>query len=380
MLGSSHLFMREMHLLEIQNPYPDCVLMNLEAFPHPTEAALTLVLNISFHEQWKTLLGGRIKFGLKRGIFKLQVKDCEFFPQASELETVLQFPSGTVKDFSWQFSPLPQTALLKASSQRLTLGTLKLQEQPCHLIATFEIRPSGLTITDAEGLWRPDISPNKHAIIDRLLARYLVQHYFSPAISWLQLAVGNLENWDDLFSDRPKTRDESSLSQLEALIHKIYDAPTQKLKELCQLAGLESKLDLAGGNFLGATLSGEELSHTELVGCNFRGAILTDADLSESDLDYAILTGADLSGAYLESARLRYADFRKGSLALANLISSDLSRANLQGTIVNNANFSGAIVTDALFGDNPGMTVEMRQSLMARGAKFLADLDSEVLS
>jgi uncharacterized protein YjbI with pentapeptide repeats len=194
------------------------------------------------------------------------------------------------------------------------------------------------------------------------------------------LAVGNLENWDDLFSDRPKTRDESSLSQLEALIQKIYDVQTQNLKELCQLAGLESKLDLAGGNFLGATLSGEELSHTELVGCNFRGAILTDADFSESDLDYAILTGADLSGAYLESARLRYADFRKGSLALANLISSDLSRANLQGTIVNNANFSGAIVTDALFGDNPGMTVEMRQSLMARGAKFLADLDSEVLS
>lgn len=369
-----------MHLLEIQNPYPDCVLMNLEAFPHATEADLTLVLKISFHEQWKMLLGGRVKFGLKRGVFKLEVRDGEFLPQPPERVTVWRSPNLTVKGFSWQFFPLPGSSLLKAAYQSLSLGTLQLQGQPCHLIATFEIQPAALTVTDAEGLWRHDLSPNKHAILDRVLAHFLVKYYLSPAVSWLQLAAGNLENWDDLFGDRQKTIDEQPLKELETLIQRVYDAPSQNLQVLCELAGLEPKLDLAGGNFLGVTLSGEELSHAELMGSNFRGAILTDVDLSESDLDYAIFTGADLSGAYLEAARLRHADFRKGSLALANLIGSDLSQANLQGTIVSNANFSGAIVTDTLFGDNPGMTAEMRQSLRARGAKFLADPDPEVLS
>jgi hypothetical protein len=370
--------MPDIHLLEIQNPYANGILVDLEARGKAEDQAQPLVslfLNLSLQEQWLNLASGRLKFALKTGQFNLQVRGADFTPAAP--------PAGfhplavPPPEFCWQILPAPGQSTLKLSSQRLELGTLALTSAPCQIIATLTLDPVSLAITDAEGLWRPDLSPNKHGIIERLLAQFLVKQVFPPALSWVQLGLGRLDLWEDLYPDyrrrlaagqHPSPEDWQALRQQ---IEAIYQAPTENLHDLARLAGLDPQRHLAGGKFVGASLQGIELHRSYLSRSNFRGAILTDADLSEADLSFANLSGADLSGAYLEGADLRGADCHRSSFALGNLIGADLTEANLVETSVQNTNLSGAIVTNTRFGDNPGMTASLQSSLLARGAKFV---------
>ncbi|BFM38606.1 pentapeptide repeat-containing protein [Synechocystis sp. LKSZ1] len=370
--------MPDIHLLEIQNPYANGILMDLEArvkAENTEQPLVNLVANLSLQEQWLNLASGRLKFALKTGQFNLQIHSRDFTPAL----TPASFPrlASVPPEFHWQILPAPGQAWLKLSSQRLELGSLPLSSAPCHIIATLTLDPVSLVITDAEGLWRPDLSPNKHGIIERLLAQFLVKQVFPPALSWVQLSLGQLEIWEDLYQDYRRnlaTGQHPSPEDCQALrqqIEQIYQATTEDLHALARLAGLDPQLNLAGGKFVGASLQGIELHRSDLSRSNFRGAILTDADLSEADLSFTNLSGADLSGAYLEGANLRGADCHRSSLALGNLIGADLTDANLVGTSVQNANLTNAIVTNTRFGDNPGMTASLQASLLARGAKFV---------
>lgn len=364
--------MPSIHLLELQNPYPDCVSLSLQGETNASQSTVSLSLNLSIHEQWKSLLAGQIKFGIRAGIFKLKLKNAEFTPKSAFGAEQCQLIRSHGQEFCWQLSANLGESLLTLANQNFELGSLNLGEQPSYLIGIFEIELANLVITDAEGLWKHDLNPTKHGILERVLARFLHQHYLQP-ISSIQLAIGDSPIHDTQPLTRSPEPDSTRLTELQALIETIYQAETQSLADLAQIAQLDLKTDLTGGNFLGANLNGAELNNANLAHTNFRGAILTDADLSESNLSYANFSGADLSGAYLESANLRYADFHKGSLALTNLISSDLSHANLCHTTVTNANFSGATVAQAIFSQNAGMTEELQHSLEARGAKFLMD-------
>lgn len=364
--------MSSIHLLELQNPYPDCVFLNLNGTVDPATSAIALSLSLSCQEQWKSLLAGRIKFGIRAGWFRLTIQGGEFVPHQLTDSDPYELVSIHSQQYCWKFAAPSGQSLLTLTEQEFPLGSLSLNDFPCYLKGRLEIAVADLAITDAEGLWRHDLTPVKHGILERVLARFLVQQYLQP-ISTIQLAIGD----SPLKETQPLTRspepDLDRLTELQALIETIYQAETQNLADLAQIAKLNLKTDLAGGNFLGANLNGAELNNANLAHTNFRGAILTDADLSESNLSYANFSGADLSGAYLESANLRYADFHKGSLALTTLISTDLSHANLCHTTVTHANFSGATVAQALFSQNAGMTAEMQESLQARGAKFLTD-------
>jgi uncharacterized protein YjbI with pentapeptide repeats len=209
-----------------------------------------------------------------------------------------------------------------------------------------------------------------------------VQNYFTPQVCSVKYAIAerhcaiadSIPQHDPVTPKFPETSAEK-LGELQNIIDQIYEADTQNLAELAQIAGLNLKKDLAGGSFLGAVLNSVELSGADLSRLNFRGAILTDADLSEANLRNANFSGADLSGAYLESADLQYTDFHKASLALVNLIGTNLSHANLTQTNITNANLSSATLTETLFGDNAGMTDTLKESLQQRGAKFLPDRD-----
>ena len=377
--------MREVHLLEIQNPYPDSALINLGAVPLPDSDTFQLLLTLSCHEQTLNLLAGKVKFALWSARLTLTVKDNPFEPTWDAVNpafhATLQTKTLTApaQSFLWQFTPSPGQSSLKTVTQTIRLGTLPPHPQPAHLTAMLKVRPADLGITTAEGLWRHDLSPNKHALLDRVLAHFICEHYLSPAVSWLQLSLGHLEHWDDLFPRRGKGVAPESLQALGDRLTAMYESPLTAWSELCELAGLDPKVDLAGGNFLGTQLSGEDFNQAQLPHCNFRGAILTDTDFSEADLRGANFSGADLSGVYLENAQLHQANFRKSSLALANLIRADLTGANLTEANLQQTNLSGAIVTDAVFGDNPGMTPELQQSLQERGAKFLSHSPEEVL-
>jgi len=70
--------MQEIRLLEIYNPYPQGVLMDLEARPGDSPHHFPLTLSLTCQEQPLALLAGRIKFGFKAGRVKLQIKGGHF--------------------------------------------------------------------------------------------------------------------------------------------------------------------------------------------------------------------------------------------------------------------------------------------------------------
>ena len=143
--------------------------------------------------------------------------------------------------------------------------------------------------------------------------------------------------------------------------------------------------DLRGANLNGADLKNADLSRaylsfTNLGDANLSGvklsfAYLGDANLSDANLEDANLSGVKLSSANLENANLSNADLSGANLILANLSGADLSGANLIFARLNFAdlsdvNLSDAVVKKAKFGDNLGLTEEMKLDLKRRGAIF----------
>jgi uncharacterized protein YjbI with pentapeptide repeats len=262
----------------------------------------------------------------------------------------------------------------------LAVANFSPTAQSGYLAVTFTITPPDLAIAESQGLWPPDLSPNQLAIADRLIAQFLVNDWSPPALSWGQWAIDADIPWQPLYTQPDAETLREKEIQLGDRLQLLAQASTSDLLALAQLVGLDPQRDLAGGKFVGANLSGMDLSNAQLAGSNFRGAILTDADLSGADLTQSNFRGADLSGAYLEGANLTQADFRKSSLALANLIGADLTQANLQGTALNSTNFSAANLSQTQLGDNAGITPEQQMALIKNGAKLVAASDLEMLS
>jgi uncharacterized protein YjbI with pentapeptide repeats len=115
--------------------------------------------------------------------------------------------------------------------------------------------------------------------------------------------------------------------------------------------------DLIGANLIGANLIGADLSEANLIGAdlteaNLIGAFLIGADLTEAFLRKADLTGANLSKANLSKASLRGAnligaDLSEANLSKANLSKADLIRASLRGANLSKADLIGADLSEA---------------------------------
>ena len=144
--------------------------------------------------------------------------------------------------------------------------------------------------------------------------------------------------------------DEESLQELQDLIQRVVEVETDDLSKLAEIAGLNQTKDFAGSDLSVADLSGADLSDADLSGADLRGTDLSGADLSGADLIGAFLSDADLSGADLRGADLRVADLRG-----ARLIGADLSKTKVEKT---------------LFGDNLGISEQMKRDLIQRGAIF----------
>ena len=364
-----------MRLLESHNKYPECLLMELEAIPLSSGTTDTeefdLYLTVNFNEQWESLLDGRIKFGLKSGQLRLRWENLDVSVVAPELDGGLAIATvNSQETTNWVFHPPQGKTLLKGLSKQGKLGTCKILAKPFRLKTIFAVSGQDISLTDTEGLWRHDISPNKHAVLERKLALFLLENKFKPYLSWTQLGSQEDRSWQIGKEDKDKGMVTQATWQLKEVIDRVYEAKTDNFLELAKITNLDPAQDFAGGNFLAADLSGVELNNTNLYLTNFRGADLTDADLSEASLSHAKLSGADLSGAYLENANLSYTDLHRASLAIANLIAADLSGANLTDANLSNANLTSAKVSPARFGHNPGISEEMKLSLIERGAIF----------
>lgn len=367
------------NLLETYNLAPECLCLELEIIPNNQQQKLSL--NLAFNEQWESLLGGRVKFGLKGGRLQLHLKNCAFSSDIKEAKGFLPlnqehnlniiFPIAYSKsahetNLLWQFIIDPSATILQGSIAQFLLGTIQTINQDCCLSANFNVSLHDLYLTDAEGLWKHDITPNKHSILERTVMRFLLETRFKPYLSYIQFGTPESQ----IHPPSKQSSETITLQQLQTLIEQISYTNTDNFLELAGMAELELNQDFAGGNLLGTNLSGIDFSGANLAYANFRGADLTDADLSETNLEGAKLSGADLSGAYLENANLSYANLNSASLALANLIGANLSGANLREANLSSVNLNNVVVDQAIFGKNIGLSAEIRENLQVRGAIF----------
>ena len=351
------------------NPYGRCVF--LQVFPRPSvtsQGEFVLDLNFRFNEQEKSLLNGQIKFGIKGGKLKLEVQQGKIVEP--QLNKDLPFKLIESYDHTVVWHLIAQTGQSTVKIDHSSpLATIQPKDESVIVTVSYTMDLADISISDVTGLWRHDIHPNKHSILERKLAQFLWKERLSPEISLIKLTSNPSEEVKII--DSPTTKLEAQhLTELHQLIYKLYDIKNNDLLELLKTAQLNAKIDLAGGNFLATELSGIELSGANLTHSNFRGANLTDVDLSEAILSYSRFSGADLSGAYLGNANLQQADFYRSSLALANLIGADLRGANLQDVNLSQTNLSGALVKGTKFGNNEGMTTEMKSNLIERGGIF----------
>lgn len=200
---------------------------------------IDLHLTIQFNEQWEALKGGRIKFGLKGGELRLKLENSEIPDHARNLAGAIELveqnhQSASQLDFekkpldsrrpfnftvngnqpkelkspviqqtplsfchvtpivaeenpAWIFEADISEQVLKGSLHQAKLATLNITALPCHVEATFEISKLDLFLTDAEGLWPPDISRNKKAVLERLIIQRLLEPKFKPYLSKAEL-------------------------------------------------------------------------------------------------------------------------------------------------------------------------------------------------
>lgn len=195
--------------------------------------------------------------------------------------------------------------------------------------------------------------------------------------------------------------------RLEQLTH--YEAQELQIDEELRLQGgvgrdlSEADLrgydltgaDLRQANFQSADLQGTCLFRANLAGANFERANLRRANLGETNLSGADFEGADLQGANLSRANAYAAMFCRANLQEANLNGilrrelvttsrgsvvfspPNFRQANLLRASLIEADLSHSEVRNARFGANPGISEEMQQDLMSRGALYIETRDSK---
>jgi hypothetical protein len=341
---------------------PDSVSLTLE--PVATDSQkFDLYLTLHLQSQIQSLLGGEMKWGLKGGKLDFILVNCTLESQPIVSQELYINP---LDNDQWRLSFKSPQSVFTGAIERIKLGIITAGEEPYHLTAQFSVTAADICITETSGLWKHDISPNKHSILERKLAFFLLENLFDSFLSRISLGSSGVEL--DTILIYPRQQNEEKIAQLQEQIELIYTSESNDFIELAHLVELDPLTDFTGANLLAAELSGISLGSANLYQVNLRGANLTDADLSEVNAHHASFKGADLSGALLANADLSYADFYRSSLALSNLIAANLDGANLVEVNITQANFSGAKVKGAKFADNVGMTEELRQSLLDRGA------------
>ncbi|NES21790.1 MAG: hypothetical protein F6K41_23415 [Symploca sp. SIO3E6] len=219
----------------------------LEFWQTPTETQqINLQLTINFNEQWESLGEGRIKFGLKGGELRLKLENSEIPyesrtlagqmrlspPQNPQQSPTNKQPNGiSISELAkniffkkikpdaesnvvdsksssanqcpislchvttkiseenpvWVFEEERDELALKGSLLKVNLATLNILALPCRVEATFEVSQRNVCLTDAEGLWLPDLSRNKKAVLEKLIVQHLLEPKIKPYLSRAEL-------------------------------------------------------------------------------------------------------------------------------------------------------------------------------------------------
>ncbi|MEG4035260.1 hypothetical protein QUA03_15670 [Microcoleus sp. S36b_A4] len=189
-----------------ENKFPDCLYMHLEGILVESEQ-INLPITIEFNEQWESVEGGRVKFGLKGGTLNLNLKN-GYIPQnlcnltglkmlqERQATETLQFPSicevttnGSESNPAWLFEVKTASSVLKGTLPKENLGTVTINNQPCCAEATFEVGLKHVHITRIEGLWSEQSSINKQRIA-QVRVRKNLYSLLQPYMSRVELRYG----------------------------------------------------------------------------------------------------------------------------------------------------------------------------------------------
>ncbi len=191
-----------------ENKFPDCLYMELEAILVESEQ-IDLPIAIEFNEQWESLLGGRVKFGLKGGTLKLKLENSQIPQklcnltglkelcierQATEnfkLSSMCQVTTnGSELNPAWLFELKIGSQILKGSLPKENLGTLTVNDRPCCVEATFEVALRYVYITGVEGIWPENISRNQQIVLEASARKKLCDSKLQPYLSRAELQYG----------------------------------------------------------------------------------------------------------------------------------------------------------------------------------------------
>jgi uncharacterized protein YjbI with pentapeptide repeats len=350
-----------------QNSTLDCFQVEFLAVPvqPPQENQWLLMVSLNFQQHWEDLFNGQIRFGLKGINLSLQLEQATLSEtQSSTLEQLEVIPHSEQEPPFWTFTTPAKQTVLETNFSQIQLATLQPTGPNYSGEAFLAVTPADIAVTEIQGLWTPDLNPNKHSILERKIAAYLHDQLFTPYIAQVLFASEKVKR----NHSQPQIQPTLTTEKLQAAIEQVLVAKTEDIVQLATAAAVNHKTDLAGGNLLGTNLSGIDLSEADLHHAYLRGADLSDADLSSANLSRVNLSGADVSGAYLSNADLSNSYLYRASLALANLSGANLRGANLQEVNLSQANLSHTLVEEAVFGDNPGMSDSLREELLAGGA------------
>ncbi len=344
--------MSEYQLLQSHNQCPDCLSMELQLIPvADTHNQFEVCLNFKFASQENQLFNGKIQLALRALKLELDLENIKLI-ETKEInsELICQVNNPLSRQPYWEIKHPPNTKYLEGTLTNVILAVVEIESTEYKLTAKLTSKLAHVYLSEIEGLWRHDITPNKHGVLERKLAKFMWQTKLNPYIS--QGVYSSQEDGvETMFSEEKELLTKAQERELKDILQLIYQTPSDVFSELASIAGLNIFTDFAGGNLTGANLSGLKLGGANLKYVNLRGADLTDIDLSEANLSYAKLNGADLTGAYLEGANLTYANLQSASLALANLIGADLTGANLTKTNLTSTTVSQAEIDKAVFLD-----------------------------
>jgi hypothetical protein len=227
-----------------ENRFPDCVYLELNGIKTKKSKGknkstqIDLRLTINFNEQEiPIVLGSKVKFGLKGGELSLNLKgglisyknrsltkdldlkntlkrtvvqgseqkqgaEVSFLESikitlkgifetknnssiTEELETKISTVTtkGDVENPKWVFESLPSEHILKGTLADVPLALIDITQFPLCIEAIFTVSMKDVKLTEADGLFSPDISNEKKAAIDRGIIKLLIRHKFKDYLS-----------------------------------------------------------------------------------------------------------------------------------------------------------------------------------------------------
>jgi hypothetical protein len=192
--------------LHHENKFPDCLCMQLEGILVESEQ-IDLPITIEFNEQWESLLGGRVKFGLKGGTLRFNLENGQISDKLRNLTGLKELKERQATKFfqlssmcqittngselnpAWLFKSNIPWQVLKGALPNEKLGTLTVNNQPCCVEATFEVELEYVHITGVEGLWSEQDSINKQRIA-QVMVRKKLCGLLQPYVSRAELRYG----------------------------------------------------------------------------------------------------------------------------------------------------------------------------------------------